>query len=584
MLVRSPARGGIEYSLLGYKSRLIWHYDFNLTPPTFGGGVDARPGANVTIPVMQNVQPLVQKIWDANSSYINTYARKFQVPCEVLVALIHVESRKELGYPDLHSIHLEPFGEKIGPYPVDYELLLARARVGGSVLKNAAVDSYWLTTGGWRSNENKIARPPELRKIQPLKQRQITVQGPFKPVDPISLKSLKMTWVQLAEVVDVNPNLVSAQPIELPPFAKTKNGAHYHYDLVKNAPGLGDDVARIYWLSVGGVRLNAGKEELQPATSLVAVPPVKPAEVLMADPNNTNLTITWSQVLSILKILKDGPVAPPPVTYTLEPLASSGTYLYERLYLDEGLKRKMPAVTQAQIDDIIDRYLALMEMGIRFSAHVGPGSLPGVELDSTAPPAAKYLTLEELRPISELIPHRISIGVNQALFSTAAIAIRWIIQHYGAKFFQNSVPGTPSPVGNLEALVGWMWDNAWDNIEIQILLLTGLVKRNAVYYWEAAKGYRIGERMTMHDFPRVACSYNSNVVQKPTKENPNPNNEHFSDWGLNFYDNYLSEKKQGWSAILYASTIFSSLPSGDPKEALVLLRPDIEPDTGMDPR
>lgn len=591
LLVRIPKVGGTRFSLIGYESRLVWDYTYDAATNVYALGVDIRPGANVTVPVFDfaRVPSLVKNIWDTHHSHINKYAEVFYVPGEIIVATIFVEGRREAGFPDLNSIHIEPYLRET--YPADYEILLAQTRVAGALLTEAAVRAYWEMAGGWALNRRGLAYQPNSREVEEAA-RTVIAKHPLSSKDKLGSTGSrkKITYEQLTEIILAIPDLVKPVTFQLPLLSKTKDKTKYHYDLIKNDPGLGEKVARIYWISVGGVRMNAGKEEIQAATELEIFPPLPPTDlsvVYLADPDNTALTVTWGQILQILSILRDAAMAPPQVIYQLEPLKGTVEYEYQKLYLMKELKVRMPAATDDQINDIVDRYTQLMGKSVRYSNNVRSGGVPGIELENKPAGGAPdpHLNMDEIKLISKILPARISIGIQQTLFDTAArLIIPWIKDHYGNNFFQTVSGTATNPPNSIEDIVTWIWDNVWGKAELEIVMLVGYIKRNAVFYWEGMKKYRVGERMTMFDFPRVAAAYNSGEIKKPGEENTKPNKEHYSDWGLHFYDNYLAENKQGFSALIHAASLFSQIALGDPKEARVRLRPDLEENSGMEPR
>ena len=594
---RIPRIGGTEFSLYGYKSRLVWFYEsFDSRTNAFSAGIKPREGANVYVPIMKDQHQWVQNIWEAYYPWINKYAFLFQVPCEILLGIIAVESRKANLNPDLHSIRLEPLepGTNVSladaEYPANYEALIARTRVPGAKLNKPAVEAYWKAVGGWATGVDKGGNPdlrfrPRHNEDAEKKKVEVNLDSSMNASSKLGKGYLEnITWEQLNEIAIVNPNLLDVSPLmlKLPTLQKNKEGK-YHYDLIRNAAMLGEDVARIYWLRVGCIRMNLDKEEARVPTGLEIKIPIPPdfSTPCMEDPDNAALKVTWGQILKILKLIDGWTTSIS--SYNLKPLSGSGSYLYDKLRLTQGLQIRLPRTDDLQIDDMVHRYEALMNKSIRSNEGVGPGNLPGIELDLKSPPVGDYLTLEELKLISKILPEKISIGIGQCLFETAVTRIiPWIKNHYGDNFFSLNA-GVPKSPEAFESLVDWIWDNVWDNVELQILMLAGYVKRNAVYFWQGFKKYRIGDRMTMLDFPRVVAAYNAGEVKKPNKENSSPNNEHYSDWGLHQMD-YLGESKQGFAAFIYAASMLSQIASNDTKAASVRLRPDIEAEVGMDPR
>lgn len=602
IFTRIPQQGGVQFDLMQhFQSRLLWNYTFDATTSSWTVNTQPRAGASVDPHPITDKTAAVQAIWTAWYPWINKYAQVFQIPCELIVAAIIVEARAQ----DIHSIRLEPLSE--APYPADYQALLMQAGTSGSTLTQAVIDAYWQGAGGWKTNEAGLGADPKNRPITKLPGKKSPSVNPAMPFDaskPLASQAglNAITWTQLAEMFTVQSNLVTPNAITLPALAKTK-GNKYLYDLLKNAAALGpaaQTAADIYWSNVGGLRLNqtTGTEDMKPDAKLQVTPvfPFNPDDhvpQLADNPNTPTQWITWGQLVQILAILKDGSsgtnIKVPAVNYALQPLGSAGNYLYTDLYARPQLVTKL-GITADQAADIVGRYTGLSGIDVVFTDGVGPNNVPGVQALNNPSPSS-YLTLTELKAFSEIFPGRISIGIGQVLFDTIGrFIIPWIKKHYGKSFFQIVGSGV-NPPDTPGACIPWAWDNIWDNVELQILLLAGYLKRNSVFFWNPAdqttdqevEKYRIGERMTMFDFPRVFAAYNAGAVRIPQKQfrsSPDPSNPD-SDWGLLTAGTYFDVARSGLSA---AVKLFASFNANDSQRAMVRLRPDINDGTGMESR
>lgn len=597
LAIRIPKDGGVEFNELKvgvppYQSALVWNHNYDPATGSHSTGLEPRPGRNVEVPKLDSkVQSRVDKIWDTHFFHINKHAEIFQVPCELIVSTIYKEARPTAtGFPDLHSIRIEPKNPS-APFPTDYESLLTRSKESGSLLTRETLDAYWKAVGEWATNSNGLNHEPRQKTIAPKKYPKVTPVIPFQAKAPIGTSELlkQIKWAQLAEMVEVKPELITTNSIPLPVLGKTKAGK-YHYELLKNASGLGPDVASVYWLNVGGIRLNEGKEELSELAPVTLVSFPLPIDWIALvdptheDPNTEPKAITGEQLLMILNLLTQAGVKDiPKATYTLQPLQTTGTYAYLSQLIRATIKPIL-GIGEEEADLIVIRFYGLMNKGLVFESNVGPA--PGEEgvRKESKPGPDEYLTLSELKAVSQACPELISIGVGQILFETARrLVIPWVKKHYGGSFFINDL-AVDEPPDNVDRLIPWIWDNLWDNEEAQIALIAAYHKQNATMFWQAitdGKGnrYKVGETMTKFDFPRVAAAYNAGIVRKAFL--PRDADHPDVDWGLHTFGDYFAPS---WSAVTYAITRFVTTPPGDPKEARVRLRPDLEADSGMDPR
>ena len=595
LFVRIPKMGGVEFDYAvkagrrdPYKSALIWTHSFDAGTGSHATTLEPRPGVTVDVPSLDTFQQArVNKIWNTDYFHINKHAEIFQVPCELILSTMCRESNPLAdNSADLHSVHLENI-EPTGKYPVDYENLLAQTTVVGSVLTKDTIDAYFGEVGEWATATKGLAFPPRHHTVAATSYPRVKPANPFQPSAAIGSTRLlmKITWAQLAEIVQVKPDLIAPVSMALPALGKTRPG-QYHYDLVANAPGLGAEVARIYWTKAGGVRLNAGKEELSTASMSVDDYPLPSNKnwTALSDPADPTKVVRWEQLLALLKLLSTNGVKVPEATYILQPLKSLGDYSYSTLFARPQLMALLH-ISAGEADDVMARYFTLMTKGLEFVSNAGPA--PGVEgvQNKETPSEEQYLSLPELRALSQIYPNKISIGLGQILIETARrLVLTWVKTHYGSSFFKDVI-GTDPPPDSVDARIPWLWDNLWDNEELQIALIAAYHKQNATTFWQTftepedngGNTYQCGDMMTRFDFPRVGGAYNGGYVRKaftPASENPDSN------WGLHTYDKYFVPV---WSAITYAQTLFIN-SSGTPKEASVRLRPDLETDSGMDPR
>ncbi|HEY2963644.1 MAG TPA: hypothetical protein VGJ37_14580 [Pyrinomonadaceae bacterium] len=596
LFIRIPKTGGVEYDLAKsgeYKSPLIWKHLFDAANGSHTTSLEPRPGETVQVPVLDgDAQDRVNKIWDTDFFPINKHAEIFQVPCELILSTIFNESHHNSTLPtDLHSIHTEPI-EAVAPFPQDYEDLIKRSKETGSKLTKKTIEAYFGATGGFATDSRGLAYPPREKHFDGLKLPKVKPAFPFDSTARIGTsENLKeITWAQLDEIVQLKPQLVATDDMQLPPLGRTSSG-DYQYDLITR--DVGSQAAQIYWATVGGVRLKDGKEDPSRASRgpLTGYPlPTTKSWPALVDPTDATKVVTWEQLLSLLDVLRKSKAKNvPEAVYTLVPLGTTSNYSYSTLFARPELMKRLP-VTEDQADNIMARYFALMTQGLVFLNEVGPAKEPGVRREpkksEPPPPETEYLTLEELKALSEIYPDRISIGVGQITFETASrFVVPWIKTHFGNAFFTDQI-GAEVPPDGFKERIPWMWNNVWENEEFQIALIASYHKQNATTFWQSFKEkeasggntYRCGDLMTRFDFPRVGSAYNAGYARKafqPVSQNPD------SVWGLHTSGKYFVGL---WSSITYAVTRFLTIPPGDPTEPRVRLRPDIETNTGMEPR
>lgn len=593
LFIRIPKTGGAEFELAkhgDYKSPLVWTHEFDASTGRHTTKVDVRPGESATAPKIDaNAQTRVNQIWDTDFAPINKHADIFGVPCELILSTIYNESHFTPSLPtDLHSVHTEPI-EATAPFPTDYKDLMDQTKVAGSLLTKKTVDAYFGAVGGFALDPRGMAYAPRIKSVAATDLPKL--KPPFPLVDTAKIGASEnlrdISWKQLDEIIRLKPQLIATDPLTLPALGKT--GTDYHYTLIAGDSNLGPNIAETYWKTVGGVKKDGTTEKINPlpATPFGPYPlPTNKDWQALVDPDDATKVISWGKLLAVLDLLKQKKVKNvPQPTYTLVPLGSVNDWSYSTLLARPELIRLL-GVTAAEADDIMQRYFALMTKGIVYADEVGPGKVPGVRRDVTSPPTNEYLTLRELRAVSQIYPDRISIGVGQITFETASrFVLPWIKTHFGAAFFTDQINVDPPPDGFKER-IPWMWDNFWENEELQIALIAAYHKQNATTFWESFKEkdgsggntYRCGDLMTRFDFPRVGSAYNAGYARKafqPASENADSN------WGLHTSGNYFVRM---WSAVNFAVARFATFPPGDAKEAHVRLRPDIEVNAGMDPR
>lgn len=597
-LIRIPKNGSVEFGT--YQSNRIWSYsNYNPANQSFTINVKIRSsGAAVPMPDDpggRNLQQEATSTWNAFYTAINTFAAIFRVPCELIVATIIVESRKDptTSVPLKHSIHLEPLSS--GPYPQDYLDLVyyieTTPNYNGS-LDRAAINAFWKAVGGWGVKGGAGHSPPVENK-QTVKQ--VALSYPHAPTDPVlryvknkAGSSIQINWTQLAEIVTVKTEQVTGDEIIMPALSKKKDGTRY-YDLLKN--GTSEVVANMYWQGAGGVRVDpSGNEDGRAATNLKLTPPVPydpNANITdMVDPDTLQRVLTWGELLQVLAVLAQSGLAKVPiVTYSLKTLASAannGTYNYQQILLSEQLPARIGG---GDATDIVNRYIDLGGKDVVFveaaDGGVGPNNEAGVEAFANPQPQTQYLTLGELKAISHILPARISIGIGQALFDTIMRKIvPWIENCYGSDFFsKNFLIPDPPALTAADDFIDWMWDNVWSRTDIQTALIAGYLKALSLFEWQAHRAgkvaYRVGDVLTRFDFPRVGAAYNHGIVAMP----PTTNDD--ADWGLWTAGGYF---RVMWPALSKTVDLFSAIPAADPTQPLVRLRPDLEDKTGMDPR
>lgn len=597
MAIRIPKDGGAEFDGMTvgtapYESKLIWTHHYDSATGTHSTSLEPRPGATVDVPDLDpRVASRVNIIWDTDNVWINKHAEIFQVPCELILATLFKEARPlPGGSVDMNSIRLEEIAP-VGAYPIDYEDLVAKSKTTGSKLTKTTVETLWKLSGLWATNEKGLAYEPRKHEVKPDKLAKVSPKFPFDKTAPISTASellKKISWEQLAEIVDFKPHLISTVDIPLPVLGK--KGSQYHYDMLVNDARLGADaaaranVARIYWTTVGGVR-NLGTEERSAPSGLniTGYPlPTNKDWPAITDPADATKSIKWEQLLLILEILRGAGVKKvPEATYVLQPLQSLGNYSYSILFARPELMRIL-GITADLADSIMNRYFALMTKDVVYVQNVGPApGQPGIQ-KASSPAPEEYLTLPEITAVTQIYPGRVSIGAGQILLDTAARkVIPWIKDHYGDDFFTKTLTVSVPP-NSVDGRVLWMWSDVWDNEEAQIALIAAYHKQNATIFWQSFKDdndnkYKVGETMTRFDFPRVAAAYNAGIVRKPkfARDAKHPD----VDWGLHTFGDYFAPT---WSAITFAITHFDSLPITDNRWARVRLRPDLDTNSGMD--
>jgi hypothetical protein len=595
LAIRIPSNGGAEFQLMkdaagnSYKSPMIWTHTFNATTGSHTTKLEKRPGQNPTIPTLNtSVEGRVNNIWDNgdNNSLINKYAEFFSCPCEVIVATIYKESRPGAGnIGDLHSMRFETIPEK-GAFAIDHEDLLDQSKKTGSKLTKASLKAYWDLAGMWRTNPDKPSYEAETKdKLPPTPK----LEPAIFPIDPTTKigsdsASKKISWQQIDEIDIVKPLLIKRQDFVLPPLAKAADGKT-HYQLIKDKSGLGEVVAKLYYQNVGGIGLNDKGEEVPKSVPAAPLPtyPLPLAKYkdskIFTDPADTRKFVTWEQLLNVLALLKSNGVAAtaiPKSVYLLQPFEKIDDFDFHARFTVPLLKAKLGLTTDAQARDVIDRYIKLATKGLVFLADVGT-TPPAEGVKEEGNPSSTHLTLKETKAFSEIYPHRISIGIGQCLLDTASRRIiTWIREVYTNKFFTDL--GLDIPSTDPAAQIPWIWTNLWSSRELQIAFIAAYHKQNATAHWQSVgkdSGYKVGERMTMFDFPRSGASYNAGAVKKAETANDD------SIWGMVTFGGYQT---LFWSAIVAAVKKFDSIPSTDPKWARVRLRPDLNTNSGMDAR
>jgi len=590
--IRIPKDGSVDFSLLaprpnGYHSRLIWTHDFkpNGSHTTV---VAARPGQSPTPPATDPLaQERVNLIWDNDNVTINKYAELFACPCELIVATIYKEARPTSAKTgDLHSIRFEEIKNAVD-YAIDYENLMNQSRKAGTKLTADTAKFYWSLVGRWATHP---AGPLGDLQDKPVKAKDLPTLEPNFPVDPTAkigsgYFQQKISWQQLEEIGSVKASLIKRRPMALPALGKPDTKTHYQM-IVEDAK-LGAEVARIYFEKVGGIGLKDGKEEPKPATGFslddYPLPLAKNKDLkVILDPADATKGITWEQLLGLLTLLRANGVsdAPKPA-YLPQPLDVANNFNFHANYTIPRLIALLPSIDEAKATEILQRYQTLQKNDLKFQADLGPPvpGVKGVRKDVTTPVSTEYLTLDETIAMSRIYPARISIGLGQVLLDTGSRkVIAFVKKHYASLF--TDLAGSVPP-DTLDGRVVWLWEKLWENRALQIAFIAAYHKQNATVYWQSMqdskkkKTHKVGELMTKFDFPRVGACYNAGRVKKAPAHSADEN------WGLQTFEAYLVPY---WSAYAAAVTRFDELRTDANKWARVRLQPDLEINTGMDPR
>ncbi len=595
LAIRIPKDGGAEFDLMPtseddktpYESPLIWTHTFDSTTGSHSTALAARPGhAPSKIPSIDpKAQTGVNVIWDNDNVTINKYAELFSCPCELIVASIHKEARPGSDNKgDVHSIRFEKI-DKTVEFALDYEDLKEEAKKDDSPLTDDAVNAYWRHAGGWSTDPDSPAYELLKKDVAPAPKAEAAT-FPIAPTDNIGAGALtsRITWAQIEAIEKLKPQLITRRDMLLPPLGKngTKAGAKTHYQLIVENTDLGTeaaDVALVYYKTVGGIGLVDGKEVplKLAARTLNGYPlPFDKNKDWVALTDGTK-SIKWRQLLIVLNVLRsNGLTKAPQPAYVLHQLLTQKNFDFETRYIIPKLAELL-GKTDPEAKVVFDNYskLAAATKGLLFT-DVGAPPVPGVKAESE--PIPETVTLVETQAMSKIFPGRISIGVGQVLFDTAARKIiTWVRQHFTNKFFTDM--GLVAPPTDVVGQIPWLWDNLWNNRELQIAFLAAYHKQNATVFWQPlnskAVDYRVGERMTMFDFPRQGACYNAGSIRKAEPGNDD------SDWGLVTFGAYQTKY---WSAVDAAIKKFDTFPRTDPKWAKVRLRPDLETNSGMDAR
>ena len=604
---RALKTGGAQYRLMNqkletqtggtpYRSRLVWEYAPAGT--AFAAQAKARPEFNNVVPAALKDQTIeITASWNYLKDPINTYGELFNVPAELMLALIHVESRKQAGKPDLHSFRFEPVQTA---YPADHVALrkaLADSPGSYHYTEKALLAFAKLAGGGVaRSNSNDVRdtlwRPKD-------KQREFALPGDANLQAKLGPKGPRseITWEMLGEIASIKPDLIAGLPLKLPPLGTTtrKKVQSYHYDLLLQA-GISEALLQAYWRAAGGSRKKAGTSNsaetspagADPGKTLQPTLPFLPDAVVLTGDGVHPAGVTWKQLQTILEALRANGVKAPKITFRLNSFRV--TEVDKATKIKEAVQARYGALPN--LDDLVKRYISVQEKLMEWvasSAQVNEPHLRDVKH------AENYLTIAETKQLSKLYEHRMSLGIEQTLFSTARDVIAWLRDHYGEDFFTQTAqasadpPPDPDRTKANDAMIDWIWQEVWDKEALQVVLLAGYIKQEAITDWRAAGGkrhYAVGERMTMYDLARVAAAYNAGHVKAPSEDKPPPsgqknNPENKTDWGFTYYGNYVGSGEpgagHGFGALNAAFTMLST-PAAQPS---VRLYPDLEPGWGM---
>lgn len=577
--IRLPRQSGTVFTLLEgaggktpYQSDLIWTYKLDPVDPNYPAKVEARPGQSPTVPQPDpGIQTDINNMWDNDHLAINKYAEFFSCPCELILATIKREAAPGAdGLGDKHSIRFEKIPEK-ADYATDHEAL----RKAGTLTKSC-LEAYWKLAGGCFTDVGKSFYEAVDKDIDTTKLPKLELTDLINPTQKIGtdndFKKL-ISWAQIQKIEAVKVSLIKRTDMMLPALGKNRKDEN-HYDLIKAQ--VSDDAAKKYFAKVGGI--GATGESPKPETpfklSDYPLPLTTKADVLVMDS-----TMKWSEVLAVLKVLRANDASDvPKATYTLQPLGKEADAdIHDKFTVGQLLKHlKITDRTAART--VVDTYIDLMEKSLQYVENT---TKPDDSIIRDRNNTAVSLTLKETKAMSRVYPHRISIGVGQILLDTGVRkVIDFVKTHYPTSIFTEL--GASIPTDKISEKITWLWTELWDKRDLQIAFIAAYHKQNATVHWQSINAenskkmiYRIGERMTMFDFPKSGACYNAGSVRKPDKVDTD------STWGLETFGDY-----QGvfYSAVVAAAKRFNNFSTPDPKWAKVRLQPDLETDSGMDAR
>ena len=573
--IRLPRQSGTVFTLLEgangrtpYQSQLIWNYKLDPADPNYPAKVEARPGQSPTVPQPDpGIQPAINTIWDNDHLAINKCAEFFSCPCELILATI----KKEAAPGALtHSIRFEKIPET-ADYATDHEALRA-----ARTLTRSCLEAYWKIAGGCFTDLGKSFYEAANKEIKTENLPKLELTDLVVPTAKIGtdneMRKL-ISWAQIQKIETVKASLIKRTDMVLPALGKNRSDVN-HYELIKAQ--VSEDAAKKYFAKVGGI--GAAGESPKPATPFTLsdypLPLTTKGDALVMDS-----TMKWSDLLAVLKVLRANDASNvPKATYTLQPLGKEADAdIHDKFTVGQLLKHlKITDRTVARA--VVDRYIDLMEKSLQY---VENAAKPDDSLIRDKNDATVFLTLKQTKAMSRVYPHRISIGVGQILLDTGVRkVIDFVKTHYPTSIFTEL--GATVPTDKINERITWLWTELWEKRDLQIAFIAAYHKQNATVHWQSINAenskkmiYRIGERMTMFDFPKSGACYNAGSIRKADDGDPD------TPWGLETFGAYQGEF---YSAVVAAAKRFNNFSSPDPKWAKVRLRPDLETDSGMDAR
>jgi hypothetical protein len=576
--IRLPRQSGVVFSLMNgaggsppFQSQLIWTHKLDTADADYPTKVEARPGQSPTVPqVDPGAQARVNAMWDNDHVAINKYAEFFSCPCELILATIKRESAQwvdTLGAT--HSIRFEEIPQT-ADYATDHEDL----RKAGSPLTRSCLDAYWKIAGGCHTDVDKSFYEAENKEIKTEDLPKLALTDLVESTTKIGTDNTRklISWAQIQKIETVKASLIERSEMILPALGAT------HYDLIKAQ--VSEDAAKQYFAKVGGI--GAAGDAAKPPTPFklndYPLPIKTKGDVMVVDG-----TMKWKDVLAVLKVLRTSGVSDvPKATYTLQPLEKEADAdIHDKFTIPQLMKHLKP-IDKPTAKAVVDHYIQLMTKNLQYHENTTTPDDSKIK-DHDNPSDTIFLTLKQTKAMSRIYPHRISIGVGQILLDTGVRrVIGFVKKHYPASFFTEL--GATVPTDRISEKITWLWTELWDKRDLQIALIAAYHKQNATAHWQSIDDddahYRVGERMTMFDFPKSGACYNAGSVRKtaaPKPGKPVPD----APWGMVTFGDYQTGF---WSAVAAAAKRFNTFSSPDPKWAKVRLRPDLETDSGMDAR